>query len=65
MHSGGLQGIRIDLDTCGEHVAIKLLPSLEAQNIEGIFGVLKLFIVIDGVDLGLALGDVGVIVDVV
>ena len=37
----------------------------EAKDIEGILGVLELFIVINGVDLGLALGDIDVVVDVV
>ena len=36
----------------------------EAEDIEGVLSVLKLLVVIDGVDLGLALGDVDVIVDV-
>ena len=51
--------------TCSKHVAIKLLLHLKAQDIEGILGVLKLFIVINGVNLGLALGDIDVVVDVV
>ena len=60
-----MQEIRLDINTCGKHVTIKLLPRLEAQHIEGILGVLELFIVINGFDLRLSLGDVGVIVDVV
>ena len=37
----------------------------EAEDIEGVLSVLKLLVVIDGVDLGLALGDIDVVVDVV
>ena len=42
----------------------KIIPKF-TKDIEGIFGVFKLLVVIDGVDLGLALGDVDVVVDVV
>merc|ERR1719234_1569558 len=52
-------------NTCRQHVAVKLLVGTKTKHIEGILGVLQLFIVIDGVDLGLALGDVDVVVDVV
>ena len=51
-------------DTGGQHVAVELLLSAEAEHVEGVLSVLKLLVVIDGVDLGLALGDVDVVVDV-
>ena len=51
-------------DTSGEHVAVKLLLGSEAQDIEGVLGVEELLVVIDGVDLGLSLGDVDVVIDV-
>ena len=34
-------------DSSSQHVAVKLLFSREAQNIEGILGVLQLFIVVN------------------
>merc|ERR1719278_1561834 len=50
--------------TGGQHVAIKLLLWGKAKDVEGILSVEKLLIVINGVDLGLSLGDVDVVVDV-
>ena len=47
------------------HVAVKLLLVGESKHVEGILGVEELLIVIDGVDLGLSLGDVDVVVDVI
>merc|ERR1711963_780420 len=47
-----------------QHVAIELLLDGEAQDVEGVFGVEQLLIVINGVDLGLTLGDIDVVVDV-
>merc|ERR1719285_310738 len=46
------------------NVAIEFLLLGEPKNIESILGVKKLLVVIDGVDLGLALADVDVVVDV-
>ena len=40
------------------HVAVKLLLVGESKHVEGILGVEELLIVVDGVDLGLALGHV-------
>ena len=51
-------------DTSSQHVTVKLLLFSKAKDIEGILSVFKLLVVIDGLDLGLALGDVDVIVDV-
>merc|ERR1712213_43444 len=51
-------------DGSGQHVAIELLLDGEAQDVEGVFGVEQLLIVINGVDLSLTLGDIDVIVDV-
>merc|ERR1719210_1029337 len=51
-------------DGGGEHVARELLLRVKAQDVEGVFGVEKLLIVINGVDLGLTLGDIDVVVDV-
>merc|ERR1719210_3023867 len=51
--------------TGGQHVAVKLLLVGESKHVEGILGVEELFIVVDGIDLGLALGHMDVIVDVV
>ena len=52
-------------DTSSQHVTVKLLLHGKTKDIEGILGVFQLFIVIDGFDLGLSLGDVDVIVDVI
>ena len=52
-------------DASSQHVAVKLLLGSKAEDVEGILGVLKLLVVVDGVDLGLALRDVDVVVDVV
>merc|ERR1719397_1159834 len=52
-------------DRSSQHVAAELLLSSEAQDIEGILSVEELLIVIDGVDLGLSLGDIDVVVDVI
>merc|ERR1719370_2507462 len=46
------------------HVAVELLVGAEAKDVERVLSVLELLVIIDGVDLGLALGDVDVIVDV-
>ena len=51
-------------DGGGQHVTVELLLRAEAQHIEGVLSVLQLFVVVDGVDLGLALGHVDVVVDV-
>ena len=51
-------------DGGGQHVAVELLLRAEAQHIEGVLSVLQLLVVIDGVDLGLTLGDIDVVVDV-
>merc|ERR1719328_702165 len=51
-------------DGGGEHVARELLLRVKAQDVEGILGVEQLLIVINGVDLGLTLGDIDVVVDV-
>ena len=59
---GLLQGIRII--TCSKHVAIELLLHLKAQDIEGILGVLKLFIVINGVNLYFSLRDEEVVIGI-
>merc|ERR1719209_1800585 len=45
-------------------VAGELLLSAKAQDVEGILGVEQLLIVINGVDLGLTLGDIDVVIDV-
>merc|ERR1712004_846095 len=51
-------------NTGGQHVAVELLLLSEAKDVEGVLGVEKLLVVVDGVDLGLALGHVDVVVDV-
>merc|ERR1719398_259169 len=51
-------------DTGSQHVAIKLLCRSKAQDVEGILSVEELLIVINGVDLGLSLGDIDVVIDV-
>merc|ERR1719398_513897 len=51
-------------DTGSQHVAIKLLGRSKAQDVEGILSVEELLIVINGVDLGLSLGDIDVVIDV-
>ena len=48
-------------DTGGEHVAVKLLLCRELEDIECVLSVHQLFVVIDGLDLHLALGDVDVV----
>ena len=50
--------------TGGQHVAIKLLLWVKSKDIEGILSVEELLIVINGVDLGLTLGDIDVVIDV-
>merc|ERR1719336_3389082 len=52
-------------DTRSQHVAVPLLLLAESKHIEGVLSVLQLFVVVNGVDLGLALGHVDVVVDVV
>merc|ERR1711892_383638 len=51
-------------DTSSQHVTVKLLLLCESKNIEGIFSVFELLVVIDGCDSSLTLGDVDVFVDV-
>merc|ERR1719486_364301 len=51
-------------DGGGQHVAGELLLRVKAQDVEGVLGVEQLLIVINGVDLSLALGDIDVVVDV-
>ena len=52
-------------DGGGEHVAVELVLVAEAEDVEGILSVLQLFVVVDGVNLRLALGDIDVVVDVI
>merc|ERR1719150_209835 len=52
-------------DTSSQHVAVPLLLFAESKHIEGVLSVLQLFVVVNGVDLGLALGHVDVVVDVI
>ena len=62
--------LRLELDsstghhTSSQHVTVKLLLDGKTEDIEGVLCVFKLLVVIDGIDLGLALGDVDVIIDV-
>merc|ERR1712004_964100 len=51
-------------NTGGIARAVELLLLPEAKDVEGVLGVEKLLVVVDGVDLGLALGHVDVVVDV-
>merc|ERR550519_2229927 len=51
-------------DTSSQDVTVKLLLLTEAENIEGILSVEQLLVVIDGIDLGLTLRDVDVVVDI-
>ena len=51
--------------TSSQNVAVKLLVRGKSKDIEGILSVEELLVVIDGVNLGLALGDVDIIVDVI
>merc|ERR1719234_1738883 len=48
-------------DASSEHVAVKLLLCRELEDIECVLSVHQLFVVIDGLDLHLALGDVDVV----
>ena len=50
--------------TGSQHVAIELLLWVEAKDIEGILSVEELLVVIDGVDLGLTLGDIHIVINV-
>merc|ERR1719245_2698315 len=50
--------------TSSQHVAVELLLLRETKNVEGILGVLKLLVVIDGSNSSLALGHIDVVVDV-
>merc|ERR1712073_271055 len=52
-------------DTGSQHVAVPLLLLGESKHIEGVLGVLQLLVVINGVNLDLALGHVDVVVDVI
>merc|ERR1712223_2278739 len=47
-----------------QHVAVELLFGAEAKDVERVLSVLELLVIIDGVDLGLTLGDIDVVVDV-
>ena len=51
-------------DTSSQHVTVKLLLGGETKDIEGILSVLKLLVVINGSNSGLALGDIDIVVDV-
>ena len=51
-------------DSSSQHVAIPLLLLSKAKNIEGILSVLQLLVVINGVNFGLALAYVDVVIDV-
>ena len=42
-------------DAGSEHVAVELLLLAESEHVEGVLSVLKLFVVVDRVHLGLAL----------
>ena len=48
-------------DAGSEHVAVELLLRRELQDVEGVLGVLQLLVVVDGLDLDLALRDVDVV----
>ena len=48
-------------DAGSEHVAVELLLRRELQHVEGVLGVLQLLVVVDGLDLDLALRDVDVV----
>ena len=48
-------------DTSSEHVAVELLLRRELQDVEGVLGVLQLLVVVDRLDLDLALRDVDVV----
>merc|ERR1719270_3207838 len=52
-------------DTRCQHVTVPLLLFSKSKNIEGIFSVLKLLIVINGVNLSLTLGHIDVVIDVI
>ena len=59
----------IDNATTGHHassqyVAVKLLIRGKSKDVEGILSVEELLVVIDGVDLGLSLGDIDIVIDV-
>jgi len=51
-------------DTGSQHVAVKLFLFRETKNIEGIFSVLQLLIVINRGNSGLALRHISVVIDV-
>merc|ERR1719211_628138 len=51
-------------NTGSQHVAVELLLLCEAKDVEGVLGVEKFLVIVDGVDLGLSLGHVDVVVDV-
>ena len=51
-------------NTSSQCVAVELLLLAEAENVEGILGVLQLLVVVNGLHLGLALRDIDVVVDV-
>merc|ERR1719494_880230 len=51
-------------DGGGQHVAGELLLRGKAQDVEGVLGVEQLLIVINGVDLGLTLGDIHIVINV-
>ena len=51
-------------DGSSQHVAVKLLIRRKAENIEGVLGVFELLVVVNGVDLCLALRDIDVVINV-
>merc|ERR1719348_645429 len=51
-------------DTSSQDITVELLLLAETENIEGILSVEQLLVVIDGVDLGLTLRDVDVVVNI-
>ena len=50
--------------TSSQYIAVKLLLRSETEDVEGILSVEELLVVIDGVNLGLSLRDIDVVVDV-
>merc|ERR1719232_375743 len=52
-------------DTRCQHVTVPLLLFSKSKNIEGVLSVLKLLIVINGINLSLTLGHIDVVIDVI
>merc|ERR1719175_496073 len=52
-------------DSSSQHVAIKLLLLSKSKHLEGILSVFKLFIVINGFNLGFSLRHIDIIIDVI